>query len=98
MDRIAVVALKAFDGIEGYVRRGATIWVSEFRARALEENGLISRKMNPTSQNKMAPLPQNKGNGVAAGAKSSASPAVRALPKQTATPFGTGETRGRGVA
>ncbi|MGD1323518.1 hypothetical protein ACNHE5_00920 [Pandoraea pnomenusa] len=58
-----VKAEKAFDGQEGYVKRGDVIEVSELRARELKRVGLVknvAEKAAPVANNKKAPEPENK--------------------------------------
>ncbi|MDR5825837.1 hypothetical protein [Caballeronia sp. LZ043] len=58
-----VKAEKAFEGQEGYVKRGDVIEVSEMRARELKRVGLVkdvAQKAAPAPSNKKAPEPENK--------------------------------------
>lgn len=58
-----VKAEKAFDGQEGYVKRGDVIEVSELRARELKRVGLVkdvAEKAALVANNKKAPEPENK--------------------------------------
>ncbi|NYT76548.1 hypothetical protein H0A71_06055 [Alcaligenaceae bacterium] len=60
MSDVQVLVERGFlNGLE-YAKRGTEITVSEIRARDLESNGLVSRKMADKPKNKMAAKPNNK--------------------------------------
>lgn len=63
MESVKIVTTKGFLNGSEYVRRGSEIEVSEMRARELQANGLVSRKMAAEPQNKMAEKTANKSKG-----------------------------------